>query len=125
MIENISAIGNAHQIASSLPVRERRYATGRSTTSCLVNETSIEESPLPRACNDEIMIISKPAKKKCVLIIRRAVTPMLSILSLASKSFRSCAGKICIMIVPTIMIDTEYIMAYFIAPVIRFFFLAP
>lgn len=36
-----SAMGKAHQIRSTLPLRESRYATGSSTQSCLAMETII------------------------------------------------------------------------------------
>ena len=50
-------------------------------------------TPCPKACITEIMIISKPARRKERLMIRRAGMPMASICSDALKMPRSCFVK--------------------------------
>ena len=60
----ISAMGKAHHTLSSTPVRERKYAAGTSTRSCLEIETNIESVPFLRAWKVEPITIQKPAKTK-------------------------------------------------------------
>lgn len=46
--EATSAMGNAHQTNSNLPVRDKRYATGTSTINWRAIETSMDINPCPR-----------------------------------------------------------------------------
>ena len=88
-----SASGNAHQTISSRPLRLRSHAAGSSTTSCRMRDTARLSTPWPRDWKVEEATMEKPARMKWMLMIRRAGTPMASILSDASKKPSSTPGK--------------------------------
>ena len=60
----ISAAGKHHQTFCNTPVKERRYATGIKTTSCLTKETIILVIPIPKAWKQDIKIIQIAATGK-------------------------------------------------------------
>ena len=113
-----SAMGKAHQIRFTLPLRENSHATGKSTQSCLAMDTNILYTPFPRAWNTLPTTMQYPAKQKLKQIIRRAGIPITrrSDDASASNSPMSQAGNSSITTRPASMIPTAYLMLLFISP---------
>ena len=63
-------------------------------------------TPCPKACITEIIIISKPARRKERLMMRRAGMPMESICAEALKIAKSCGVKAQKRIMPIIIMET-------------------
>ena len=107
--ETVSAIGKDHQIASSPPSLDIRYASGSSAISCLAVDISILGKPLPKAWNTEPETMQKPANTKLKLIILNAGMPILIMSGDALKNESSCLGKIWNIAIPTAIIVNVYI----------------
>ena len=84
-----SAIGNAHQTFPIVPVKDKSQAAGSKKINWRTKLIIIEWMPLPNAWKIEPRIIQIAAIGKWMAIIRKALVPIESISSEASKSFKT------------------------------------
>lgn len=120
-----SAIMNANQTFSSIPVEASSTETGRSTASCLTIDTIIEAYPIPVAWNIDVRLIEIAAGMKQRDMILNAGFPILSISAEAAKNERSTSGSSWKMRKPMIITHTAMISPTFSVFSILSFFFAP